>query len=302
MKLQAVCKMKKIITFFVIILNFSQAVYAQENRGCSEVYSYLVFDEKTGDVISETRSDFIAYPASLVKIMTLYLTFQAMEDGKLKPDQELTISARGEEISKINKINRLAVKEGDKITVREAIHAVIVKSFNEAAVTLAEAVSGNEWEFVRKMNETAQKLGMLNTSFRNASGLHDEGQYTTTYDLARLVIALRKNYPGYYHLFAAKEFSYRGTKFETHNHVLLEYKGAEGLKTGFTNASGFNLISAATRDDRRIVSVLLGCATANKRDNFTKELLNNAFDDSGKSMLEVKIGKVFDYSSTKENY
>jgi D-alanyl-D-alanine carboxypeptidase len=295
--------MKKFLILFLIITFFTKLSHAADS-GCSDVYSYLVFDVNSGEIVSETRSDKVTYPASLVKVMTLYLTFEAIEKGHLKPDQILRISARGEEISRVNKINRLAIKEGDTITVRQAIRAVIVKSFNEAAVTLGEAVAGSEWEFVRKMNEKAKELGMNNTSFRNASGLHEEGQYTTSYDLARLVIAMRKNFSGYYHLFAAKEFEYHGTKYETHNHVLLDYKGAEGLKTGFTNASGFNLISAASKDGRRIVSVLLGCATVAKRDNFTKNLLNAAFIDlesKHRGKVEVKVGKGFNYAANHKD-
>jgi D-alanyl-D-alanine carboxypeptidase len=230
--------------------------------GCSKVYSSLVIDEKNGEILFEKRSDNSVYPASLVKLMTLYLTFEAIEKNHLKPEQVLTISPRGEEISKVNKVNTLNLKEGDKITVREAIQAIIVKSFNEAAVTLGEAISGSEWDFIRKMNEKARELGMINSSFSNASGLHFEGQYTTSYDLARLTMAIKRDFPAYYHLFALKEFRYNGTKYETHNHVLVDYKGAEGLKTGFTNASGFNLISAAKKDGKRVISILVGCSTS----------------------------------------
>ncbi len=294
--------MKKFLPIFSFIFLLSFSSYGAAEKGCSEVYSYLVFDQKTNNIIFENRSDAVAYPASLVKLMTLYLVFEAIEQGKLKLEQILIISQRGEEISKVNKVNRLPIKEGDAITVREAIRAVIVKSFNEAAVTLGEAVSGDEWQFVRKMNSKAFELGMINTSFRNASGLHEEGQYTTSYDLVRLVIALQKNFPGYYHLFAAKEFEYNGAKYETHNRILIDYKGAEGMKTGFTNAAGFNLISAAKKGDHRVISVLLGCATASRRDDFTKELLNKAFaklEDDRESFF-VKVSGGFNYDSNHE--
>jgi D-alanyl-D-alanine carboxypeptidase len=182
---------------------------------------------------------------------------------------------------------------------------VIVKSFNEAAVTLAEEVGGNEWNFVRLMNKKASELGMINTSFRNASGLHAEGQYTTSYDLARLAIAIKHDFPQYYRLFTLKEFKYRDTKYKTHNHVLIDYKGAEGMKTGFTNASGFNLITSAKRQDRRIISILLGCATQQRRDKLTKELLNESFENLEKSKINPKLGvklsKVFNYDLKEEN-
>lgn len=293
-----------LLFFFSIIFLFTNSSQA-EIEGCSKDYASLVFEEKTGDILFEKRSDQIVYPASLVKLMTLYLTFEALENHKLKPTQVLTISERGEEISKVNKNNTMRLKVGDKITVRDAIRAVIVKSFNEASVTLAESISENEWDFVRKMNEKAQKLGMINTSFRNSSGLHEEGQYTTAYDLAVLVRAIKKDFPGYYHIFSSKEFTYHGTKYETHNHVLVDYKGAEGLKTGFTNASGFNLITAAKKGNVRVISVLVGCSTYQQRDKLTKELLNDAFlqlerHKSLRQDIMARLGKIFDYKNKSQ--
>jgi D-alanyl-D-alanine carboxypeptidase len=293
--------MKFLAILLSIIFLFAKQSHAAK-EGCSKVYSSLVFEESSGDILSQTRSDEIAYPASLVKLMTIYLTFDALEKHKINASDSLTISERGEEIGSVNKNNSLHLKKGDKITVHEAILAVIVKSFNEAAVTLAEAVSGDEWSFVREMNAQAQKLGMINTSFRNASGLHEEGQYTTSYDLARLAIAIKRDFPEYYHIFSSKKFTYHGTVYETHNHVLVDYKGAEGMKTGFTNASGFNLITSAKKGDKRIVSVLLGCASYQKRDQLTKDLLNEAFDDlSNKKNHEIRmrLEKNFDYKNNK---
>jgi D-alanyl-D-alanine carboxypeptidase len=295
--------MKNLLLFFTSFFLLTTNLYAQ-NNGCSSDYSALVIDERNGEILSQTRSDKVSYPASLVKLMTLYLTFEAIENKKLTPESELTVSERGEEVGAVNKVNSLHLKQGDKITVREAIHSVIVKSFNEAAVTLAEAVAGDEWSFTRKMNQKAAKLGMTNTSFHNASGLHAEGQYTTSYDLARLALALKKDFPGYYSLFGLKEFKYRGTEYETHNHVLVEYKGAEGMKTGFTNASGFNLVSSAKKNDARVISILLGCSTSKQRDEQTKELLDDAFEkitEDKKSKVCVRLQKVFDYKVTDKD-
>ncbi len=274
-----------------------------EEKGCGTFYSSLVFEEKTGNILYENMSEKISYPASLVKVMTLYLVFEALEKNKLHVNQTLTVSEHGEEIAAVNKVNTLKLKRGDKITVMEAIKAVIVKSFNEAAVTLAEAVSEDEWAFTREMNKKAEELGMINSSFRNASGLHEEGQYTSSRDLARLVAAIKKNFPQYYHLFATKNFKYRGTEYETHNYVLNNYKGAEGLKTGFTKAAGFNLISAAKRNNKRVISVLLGCESNQKRDYFTEELLDEAFNNLSKKhhdKISVKLSKKFDYFSYVE--
>lgn len=288
---------KKII-LFLSFCTVSLSVFAAEND-CNDEYSSLVIYEKTGEILFEKRSDKVSYPASLVKMMTLYLTFEALEKQHLALDQVLRISSRGEEIAKVNNGNSLHLKEGAKITVKEAILAVIVKSFNEAAVTLAEAVSGSEWEFVRKMNAKAAKLGMNYSSFRNASGLHEEGQYTTSYDLARLAVALKRDFPEYYKFFAQKKFQFDGQKYESHNHVLLEYKGAEGMKTGFTKASGFNLVSAAKKKDARIISVVLGCSTSKSRDKMTKQLLDICFkklqNERKENPLAMLNIKGFDY-------
>ena len=310
--------------FFSFILLFlftaTQAFAGAAIDGCSNVYSQLVFDAKTQNILSETRAGKIAYPASLTKLMTLYLTFQALKAGKIKLDDEIIVSQRGEEISAINRNTTLHLKEGNKITVEQAIKGSIVKSFNEASVSLAEAVAGDEWNFVRKMNEKAFELGMFNTSFRNSTGFHEDGQYTTAYDLARLTIALRRDFPQYYPLFALRTFEYKGRKFETHNHVLLEYKGAEGMKTGYTRASGFNLISVAAKPfDRksarhitnnqksqemedRVISIVMGCSSVKSRDNFTKKLLNQGFDNIRsfeKNSIVSKINSGFDYEEKK---
>ena len=292
---------KKII-LFLTLASISLPVLAESE--CSKDYSSLVIEEKSGAILYEKRSDKFSYPASLVKMMTLYLTFEALDTKKLSLDEELTVSAYGEEIAKVNNGNTMHLKEGNKITVREAVEAVIVKSFNEAAVTLAEGVGGGEWEFVRLMNKKAEALGMSNTSFRNASGLHEEGQYTNSYDLARLAIALQKNFPQYYKFFSMKKFTYRGRKYDSHNHVLLEYKGAEGMKTGFTRASGFNLVSAAKKKDVRLISILLGCSTSKSRDKLTKELLDICFkriDENDDMNFFSKINlKGFDYCDPVE--
>jgi D-alanyl-D-alanine carboxypeptidase len=290
-------KRLKQISNFLVILFFVNAAYAAEEEGCSKNYSSLVLREN-GDILFDTRAEKPTYPASLTKLMTLYLTFEALQKHKISPKQLLTISAYGEEISNINKYNTLHLKQGGKITIKEAIYSVIVKSYNEAAVTLAEAVAGNEWKFVRKMNEKAEELGMISSSFANSTGLHGEGQYTTAYDMARLSLALKEDFPEYYHLFSLKQFTYNNILYKTHNHVLAEYKGAEGMKTGFTNASGYNLISIARKGNERVISVLMSCESYKKRDDFTKRLFDKAFHkiaDGNDSKLRMKLKKKFTY-------
>ena len=164
-----------------------------------------------------------------------------------------------------------------KLSVEKALQALIIKSYNEASIVLAEAIAGDEWNFARQMNKKALQLGMINTSFRNASGLHEEGQYTTASDLARLAIQLKKDFPQFYYFFAMKEFVYNNKIIKTHNRVLNEYEGAEGMKTGYTVASGYNLVSSAKNNSKRIFSVVTGCASSRKRDNLSKFLLDLSF-------------------------
>ena len=285
--------MKRFLIFFLLLSSFANAA----EIGCSDNYSYLVFDVENHQILSEKRADLILYPASLTKVMTLYLTLDAIRKGQLNLDSKLKFSAYAQEVSKVNKVNTLRVKEGDQMTVRQAIEAIVTRSYNEAAVLLAEGVAGDEWKFVALMNQKARELGMFNTSFRNASGLHEDGQYTTSYDLARLVIAIKKEFPKYYHFFAQKKFQYRGQEYENHNKFVMEYQGAEGMKTGFTKASGYNLISVARRGETRISSIVMSCADTQRRYLLTKYLLDEGFKNSkSKDLFTTKILPKFDYS------
>lgn len=292
---------KFLAVIFSIYFFTTTCLHAKE--GCSDVYSLAVFEEESGKIIFEKRAEIYAYPASLTKIMTLYLVFEALEKQKLQPEQMLTISARGAEIARVNKNSTTHLALGEQISVRDSIRAVIVKSFNEAAVTLAEAVAEDEWSFVRLMNEKAAELGMNHTSFRNSTGLHEEGQYTTSFDLARLARRIKEDFPKYYYLFALKEFSFRDVEYKTHNHVLVKYDGAEGMKTGFTKASGFNLVSSAKRGDKRLFLTLMGCASYQKRDEFVKKILDEAFDKVSQNKNdETKNGEIFAALSEGFNY
>ncbi|MBL6665024.1 MAG: D-alanyl-D-alanine carboxypeptidase [Rickettsiales bacterium] len=266
---------------------------------CSDQYSALIVHEKNNEVLYSKRADQIIYPASLVKLMTLYLTFEAIELKQISPDDTIEASKRAQEVSEVNKINTLHLVAADTITVRQAIRALIVKSFNEAAVMLAEKISGNEWNFVRKMNQKAAELGMINSSFKNSSGLHEPGQYTTAYDLARLARSIKKDFPEYYHLFSLKEFTYNDITYPTHNHVLVDYQGAEGMKTGFTRASGFNLVTSAKKGNERVISILTSCASYEMRDQFMVQLLDHSFTrikEDKENFSKLKNGFKYDES------
>ena len=288
----------------LIFLLLTNSAFGIEITDCSPNNSYVVFEEKNRSILLQKNANEKIYPASLVKLMTLYLTFEALENKKISLNTSIKISQRAEEISRVNKVNTLHLRQGQTITVREAILAIVVRSFNEAAIGLAEIISNDEWQFVKKMNNKALDLGMYNSSFRNASGLHDFSQYTTALDLARLAMSIKKDFPDYYHLFSLKHFKFHREKYKTHNHILDEYRGAEGLKTGFTNASGFNLIASAKKGNIRVISVLIGCPSSQKRENLTKQLLNEAFKKIPHEIypdISGKITKTFSYEDQNIN-
>ena len=267
----------KFLTIIFLLLPFS--LMAQSNfEPCGKEYGHIIVDERDGEILSQDFSDKVIYPASLTKLMTLYLAFEAIEEKRINPSYKIPISAYAEDIGKINRVNTLKLKEGDKISVSDAIKGSIVKSFNETMVAIAEAIDGSEWKFVNRMNKKAKELNMINTSFRNSTGLHQEGHYSTNYDLIRLTIAIKRDFPHFYHLFSLKEFSFAGVKYKTHNHFLDEYKWSEGMKTGFTSVAGYNLIASAKKKDVRLMSSLTGCSTYQKRDELTKDFFNLYFD------------------------
>ncbi len=236
-------------------------------------YASLVIDAETGVVLHQENAGKYRHPASLVKMMTLYLTFQAIDKGKLKMHQKVKVSSRAASQSP----SKLGLRRGQRIKIQDAILAVVVKSANDAAVVLAEAVAGSEWQFAIMMNRMAKRLGMNHSNFRNASGLHDRRQKTTAYDMARLAVALRRDHRKFYHLFDRTKFYYRGRVYRSHNRVAKTYRGADGLKTGYIRAAGFNLVTSARRGGRSIVGVVMGGKTSKRRDRHMVKLLDRAF-------------------------
>jgi len=219
------------------------------------------------------RADQRRYPASLTKMMTLYQVFTALEDGSLKLKQKLKVSRRaaGQTPSKIG------LKRGSRISVEKAIIAVAVKSANDAATVLSEAMGESEFEFALRMTETARALGMKSTRFQNASGLPNRRQRSTARDMALLSKALIERFPQYYHYFSIRSFKWGKRTFRTHNRLLDNYKGMDGLKTGYIRASGFNIATSATKNERRLIAVLLGGRTAKSRDKKVAWLMNTSF-------------------------
>ncbi len=236
-------------------------------------YAAIVVDSQNGEVLHSANADATRYPASLTKMMTLYLAFEAVEEGRMSLDQPLPVSSYAASMQP----SKLGVKAGDTITLREAIPALIIRSANDVAVVVAEALGGSVEHFGEMMTAKARSLDMPNTYFRNPSGLPDPLQTSTARDLATLSVRLMNDFPDYYHYFANSSFSYRGQTINGHNRLLSNYPGADGLKTGFIRASGFNVATSAVRDGRRIVAVVMGGFTAQSRDDHMITLLDRGF-------------------------
>ncbi len=236
-------------------------------------YASIVVDAETGQVLYSRNANTLAYPASLTKMMTLYMAFEALESGKLKRDQQLPVSKRAEGMPP----SKLGLQRGQTIKVRDVIMSLVTKSANDAAVVLAEALGGTEIQFARMMTERARELGMSRTTFRNASGLPNRGQKSTARDMARLASALLEDFPQYYDLFSTRSFTYKGRSYRNHNRLLENYPGTDGIKTGYIRASGFNLVASVVRNGRRIIGVVFGGKTSRSRDAHMRKLLDRGF-------------------------
>lgn len=248
-------------------------------------YAAIVLDAGTGEVLFERNADAIRYPASISKIMTLYLTFEALSTGRLKPTDIIVVSPHAASMAP----SKLGLKPGDTITVDDAMRATAVKSANDMAVALAEKIGGSESRFAALMTLRAQELGMTNTHYDNATGLPDPRQTSTARDIATLSRAVMRDYPQYYGFFSIKSFAYHGQTLINHNHLLDKMAGVDGLKTGYINASGFNLAASAVRDHHRLIAVVLGGNSVAARDAHVEDLLDAGFDVIHRRALGEKI-------------
>ena len=266
-------------------------------------YAAVVIDADTGAVLHGERSTARRYPASLTKMMTVYLLFERLRSGRFKPTTRMKVPHR----ATLQPASRLGLKRGSTITVREAIRALVVKSANDVATTVAYFIAGSERKFAKVMNRKARQLGMHNTSFRNASGLWHSQQWTTARDMARLARALIRNFPQYYDFFSLKAFKFRGRTYRSHNRLLRRYSGADGLKTGYISKSGFNLAFSAVRNGRRLITVVMGGRSARSRDRQVAKLTNRVFarlkprpdlNESG-SVWAVQVAAVRDKAAAR---
>jgi D-alanyl-D-alanine carboxypeptidase len=241
------------------------------------VSASIVLDADTGRVMNEDNADALTYPASLAKLMTLYLTFEDLHSGRLRVDQYLPVSAEAAS----RPPTKLGLRAGDAVQVQDLILAVVTRSANDAAAVLAEGQAGSEEAFADLMTRKARQLGMTNTVFRNASGLPDPDQHTTARDMARLALALYHDYPSEYGYFATREFEFHGRLIVGHDHLLDWYPGADGLKTGYIRASGFNLATSAVRGGHRLIGVVMGGLSGGTRDREMAGLLDQGFGQLG---------------------
>jgi D-alanyl-D-alanine carboxypeptidase len=254
-----------ILSLFIALLAAAPASAAR--------YASIIVDERTGNVLHAVNPDSRVYPASLTKMMTLYLVFEALEAKRITPDLKMKVSRRASRRPK----SKLGLKKGQTITVKQAIAALVTKSANDVATVVAEAIGGTEEKFAQFMTARAYQLGMTRTVFRNASGLPDKRQVSTARDMARLSMALRRDFPKYFHLFSMPSFKYRGRKYGNHNSLLKYYRGTDGIKTGYVRDSGYNIAVSVNRNGHRLIGVLFGGKSAGKRDRKIKGLFQRTF-------------------------
>jgi D-alanyl-D-alanine carboxypeptidase (penicillin-binding protein 5/6) len=231
-------------------------------------------DAKTGEVLYAERADSVRYPASVTKVMTFYLAFEALASGKLHLNDLVVVSP----LAAAQPPTKLGLRPGETITVENALHGMAVHSANDMAVAISEKVGGTESHFAEMMTLKAQQLGMVNTRYVNANGLPDSRQVTSAHDIAILTRAILRDFPQYYSFFGQQEFTYRGHTMVNTNHLLGKMPGVDGLKTGFTNAAGFNLDASAMRNGHRLIAVVMGSSSSAVRNADVENLLLTGFD------------------------
>jgi D-alanyl-D-alanine carboxypeptidase len=249
----------------------------------ARTHGYILVDSDTGRVIRASNADVPNHPASLTKMMTLYLLFDALEKGKIHLHDQMKVSAHAARQSP----SKLGLSPGETISVEQGILALVTKSANDVAVVMAEFLGGTEPAFAQQMTAKARQLGMRKTMFHNASGLPIQGQWSTPRDMAILARALIKNHAREYHYFATREFDFDGQTIASHNHLLGNYPGADGIKTGYIASSGFNLVASAKRDGHRLIGVVFGGNTVRSRDRQMVALLDAGFAAERGPRIEV---------------
>jgi D-alanyl-D-alanine carboxypeptidase len=254
-------------------LSEAHAAKRRSSGGAPQITSAIVVDMNSGSILYSQSADLPRYPASLTKMMTLYVLFGYLRAGKVTPTSELVVTPHAASQAP----TKLGLKPGATISTTDAVKALVTQSANDAAVTIAENLAGTEENFARVMTDTARSIGMNATTFRNASGLPNEDQITTARDMATLAAHLIHDYPEYYGVFETRYFTFNGHKYRNHNKLLFGYQGCDGIKTGYIKASGFNLTASVHRGNKHLVAVVLGGKTGGQRDAAMRSLLDRHF-------------------------
>lgn len=275
------------------------AIFLMAPGGAQAKYADMVVDADTGEVLHANNVDAPSYPASLTKMMTLYLLFDDLESGKVQLSDQMRVSPH----AAAQAPSKLDLRPGQTLSVENGLLGLVTKSANDAAVTIAEYLAGSETLFAARMTRKARELGMSRTTFKNANGLPNLEQKTTARDMATLARALIHNHAREYHYFGTRQFVYNGQTIANHNHLLEWYDGADGIKTGYIDASGFNLVASAKRDGRRLIGVVFGGLSAPARDRQMARLLDAGFartpGSSGVAMTELALQNDNDEGSAK---
>ena len=277
------------VMVFTLCCGMSSDVLAASNPK----YASFVMDSDTGQVLHQRYADKTRHPASLTKVMTLLLAFEAIESGKKSYNSRLKISRHAASMVP----SKLDLPVGSSIRMKDAIYALVTKSANDVAVAMAEGIGGTEYNFVRQMNRKAREIGMRRTTFKNPSGLHHSGQVTTARDMAKLANYVIKKYPRYYRFFSTKNFAYRGKSYRNHNRLMQTYPGMDGMKTGYINASGFNLVASAVQNDRRLIGVVFGGKKARSRNAHMAEILDASFKKIKGRKLAPRVASAAQFES-----
>jgi len=272
-RLRSPVSLPRISAFLIICLGFVGIFGATAPSAKAAKYAAIVIEESTGQVLFARNADKARYPASLTKIMTLYLLFEELESGRVSMSTKMPVSR----VAASRSPSKLYLRSGQSITVKDAILALITKSANDVATVVAEQLSGSEREFGKRMTRKARALGMTRTTFRNASGLPNREQRSTARDMARLAVAIRRDFPQYFSMFSTTSFRWKGQRFGNHNKLLTKYSGTDGIKTGYINASGFNLVATVERAGVRLIGVVFGGRTGRTRDAHMVEILDKSF-------------------------
>jgi D-alanyl-D-alanine carboxypeptidase len=271
----------------LIIIAAALCVSAASTAQAASKYAAYVIDAKNGKVLFSSSADAPRYPASLTKMMTLYMAFDAMKAGRISKSTRIPVSRQAAAMAP----SKLGLRAGQTISVEDAIYALVTKSANDAACALGEFLGGSEARFAEMMTARARQIGMRSTTFRNASGLPDLRQKTTARDMATLGVALREHFPQYYGYFKTGSFRFRGRRHTNHNKLLGRVSGVDGIKTGYTRASGFNLVSSVETDGRRIVAVVMGGRSGRARDAHMASLIRQFLPRASKSGSGQLIAK-----------